>query len=68
MYHFYEDLSFSDEPLEQVYIQIDDPETFAAEKVVPAAQPHVTVDVPAASMDEIALAWVKKRNLDLEAS
>ncbi|GAA3972170.1 hypothetical protein [Allohahella marinimesophila] len=61
-FHFYEEVSFSDQ-LTEVFLQLDDQVCSTFEKDISSQQLSATVAIPADVMDQIAIAWIKKRRL-----
>lgn len=61
-FHFYEEISFHDE-IKEVFLQLDNPMGATIEKDFFSQRFSATVAIPADIMDQIAIAWIKKRKL-----
>ena len=62
-YHLFEEVILDDEPLTHVLLEVERPSKFAVEKQFPNYDANVTLAIPVAAMDTIALAWIRKRRL-----
>lgn len=62
-FHLFEEVTLHDEPMTHVHLRVEHASMFAVEKGIPGYDANVTVAIPATAMDEIALAWIKKRKL-----
>ncbi len=61
-FHFYEELSFQAQ-IKEVFLQMDNPIGATIEKDFFSQQLTATLAIPADIMDQIAIAWIKKRRL-----
>jgi len=62
-FHLYEELSLDDEMIKEAFLQLDNPMGAVIEKDFSTQQLSATVVIPVEIMDQIAIAWIKKRQL-----
>ncbi len=62
-YHLFEEVPLHNEPMTHVHLQVERASMFAVEKGFSGYDANVTVAILATAMDEIALAWIRKRKL-----
>jgi hypothetical protein len=63
-FHFYFQELLSERP-QSVFLELNDPSEFQAEKETldGRVRDRLTVEMPSEVMDQIAIAWIKKRKL-----